>query len=171
MVKVVSFRKAASKWTLSLSLALSLFAADVPPAQTISADLLRQPLSRKAKQILQKAQRFADTGDHLRAIRLLEAARSKYPESAAWTQSMLGVEYLKTGRFADAVTSLEQTILLLPHDAVDRSNLGLALALTGEYDRAERELLSALSLDRSDGKTRQLLEIVQRRALQPPSGQ
>src|SRR5882724_2734583 len=44
---------------------------DTPPntgpatAGTISADLLRHPLSSKARQLLQKAQRTAQSGDHL----------------------------------------------------------------------------------------------------------
>src|SRR5882672_6342751 len=33
-------------------------------ARTISADLLRQPLSQKARQMLQKGQRAAIAGDH-----------------------------------------------------------------------------------------------------------
>jgi len=137
-------------------------------AQTISADLLRQPLSRKAKQILQKAQQAADAGDHSLAIGLLETALMKYPESAAWTQSMLGVEYLKTRQFAAAVTSLEQAVQLLPRDAVDLSNLGFALASTGQYDRAERELRRSLALDHGNLKTQQLLDAVLANILQPP---
>jgi Flp pilus assembly protein TadD len=134
--------------------------AETRRARTISAELLKQPLSRKAKQILGKAQLAADAGDHMHAIALLETARAKYPESAAWTQSMLGVEYLKTRQFAAAVISLEQAVAMLPRDAVDRSNLGFALASTGEYDRAERELRCAIVLDRADLKTKQLLDVV-----------
>jgi Flp pilus assembly protein TadD len=128
--------------------------------QTISVDLLRQPLSRKAKQILAKAQHAADAGDHPHAIGFLEIAHVKYPESDAWTQSMLGVEYLKTQQFSSALLSLEQAVLLLPRDAVDRSNLGFALASTGQYDRAEAELRCALALDHGDPQTRHLLDLV-----------
>jgi len=72
----------------------------------------------------------------------------------------LGVEYIKTDRFDAAVTSFEQAVLLLPHDAVSRSNFGLSLATTGQYDRAERELRRALELDRTSFKTRELLEVL-----------
>lgn len=129
-------------------------------ARIISADLLRQPLSRKAKQILERAQHAAAAGDHLRAIELLETVHAKYPESDAWTQSMLGVEYLKTRQFESALSSLEQAVLLLPRDAMDRSNLGFALAAIGQYQRAEVELRCALVLDHGELKTRQLLDIV-----------
>jgi len=134
--------------------------ADTTAEQTISVDVLRQPLSRKARQILEKAQRAAEHGDHLAAIAFLEAAHAKYPESDAWTQSMLGVEYLKTGQFQPAVSVLEQAVLLLPRDAVDHSNLGYALAKAGQYHHAEQELRRALALGHGDPKTRQLLDIV-----------
>ena len=134
--------------------------AGTKAAQTISADLLRQPLSRKAKEILQKAQHAADAGDHARAIALLESASAKYPESDGWTQSMLGVEYLKTRRFEAAVASLEQAIALLPRDAADHSNLGFALVSMGQYDRAEQELRRAVALDKGNRTTKQLLDEV-----------
>jgi tetratricopeptide (TPR) repeat protein len=67
---------------------------------------------------LGKAQHAADAGDHLRAIEFLESAHAKYPESDAWTQSMLGVEYLKMGQFASALSALEQAVLFLPRDPV-----------------------------------------------------
>src|SRR5438874_1225173 len=66
------------------------------------------------------------------AIRQFEETLAKYPDSAAWTRSLVGVEYIKTDRFDAAVTSFEQAVLLLPHDAVSRSNFGLSLASTGQ---------------------------------------
>jgi tetratricopeptide (TPR) repeat protein len=145
--------------------------AETTLARTISADLLRQPLSRKAKQILEKAQHAADAGDHPGAIGFLETALAKYPESAAWTQSMLGVEYLKTNRFTAAVTALEEAVLLLPRDAVDHANLGFALASTGQYDRAERELRLAIALDKSNLTTKQLLDVVLAANVRQPPAQ
>ena len=82
-------------------------------------DLLRQHIPAKAKEILQKAQHAADAGDHAGAIGLLESACAKYPEADAWTESMLGVEFLKTRQFDQAVEALEQAILLLPRDVIE----------------------------------------------------
>src|SRR5450631_4495446 len=65
-------------------------------AGTISADLLRHPLSARARAMIDKAQRTAQGGDHLSAIEQLTKALAKHPESAAWIQPVLGVEYLKT---------------------------------------------------------------------------
>jgi tetratricopeptide (TPR) repeat protein len=150
----------------ALFLTLPLYAVDpsqpAPPG-TISADLLRQHLPSKARALLQKAQRAADAGDHAGAIELLESTLVRYPESAAWTQSMLGVEYLKTRQFDAAVTALEQAVALLPHEAVDHSNLGFALASTGHYDQAEQELRRAAELDSGNLKIRALLATVHQR--------
>jgi tetratricopeptide (TPR) repeat protein len=124
----------------------------------ISADLLRYPVPSKAVHMLQEARRAADAGDHPGAIRTLEKTLAKYPDSAAWAQSMLGVEYLKTYQLPAAVAALEQAVLLLPRDGVNRSNYGLSLVLTGQYDRAQQELRRALELDPRNLKAKQLLD-------------
>jgi tetratricopeptide (TPR) repeat protein len=134
--------------------------ANTGPAAVISADLLRHPLPAKARQMLQKAQRAADAGDHASAVQLLEGMLARYPDSSAWAQSLLGVEYMKTDQFTAAVASFEQAVSLLPHSAVDRSNLGVSLAAVGQYDRAERELRRALALDCDNVKAKQLIEVL-----------
>jgi Flp pilus assembly protein TadD len=108
--------------------------------------------------MLQEARRAADTGDHQGAIGTLEKTLAKYPDAAAWTQSMLGVEYLKTYQLPAAVTALEQAVQLLPRDGVNRSNYGLSLVLTGKFDRAQQELRRALELDPRNLKTKQLFD-------------
>ena len=117
------------------------------PAGTVSVELLRYPLSGKARKMLQKALHFIDLGDHKAAVNQLEATLTKYPASAPYTQSLLGVEYLKTDRYADAVDSLQQAVDLLPHDAINHANLGLSLVSMGQLDRAKQELHRALELD------------------------
>jgi tetratricopeptide (TPR) repeat protein len=128
---------------------------------TVSAELLRHPLPPKARQMLLKAQHASNAGDHAAAVRLYVAALAKYPDSAAWTQSLLGVEYLKLDQYQAAVTSFDQAALLLPHSAVSRSNLGLSLILAGQYSRAARELRNALELDPSNTQAKQLWEALQ----------
>ena len=110
--------------------------------------------------MIDKAQRTAQAGNHLLAIDQLNKALAKHPESAAWIQPLLGVEYLKTDQHAAAIQALEQAVLLLPRDPINRSNLGLSLACTGQYDRAEQELHQALKLDAKNDTTRRLLEVV-----------
>jgi Flp pilus assembly protein TadD len=132
-------------------------------AGTISADLLRHPLSAQARDVIAKAQRTAQAGDHFSAIEQLTKALAKYPESTAWIQPVLGVEYLRTGQFEAAIQALEQAVLLLPRDPINHSNLGLSLASSGQYDRAQRQLQQALKLDAKNNTTRRLLEVVDRR--------
>jgi Flp pilus assembly protein TadD len=150
-------------------LAVSLMAAEnVLPSQdettrsrTISADLLRQPLSAEARDMIGKAQRTAQAGDHVSAIQQLTKALAKHPESAAWIQPVLGIEYLKTDQHEAAIQALEQAVLLLPRDPINRSNLGLCLAIAGQFERAEQELQQALQLDAKNDTTRRLLAVVE----------
>jgi Flp pilus assembly protein TadD len=113
----------------------------------VSADLLRHPITEKARRMLQKALESMKAGNHEAAIEQLLETLAKFPDSAAYTHSLLGVEYLRTGQFTASVSSLEQAALLLPHDAVTRYNFGLSLVCAGEYDRGEQEVRRALELD------------------------
>ncbi|MDP9112408.1 MAG: hypothetical protein M3O20_01860 [Acidobacteriota bacterium] len=128
---------------------------------TVSADLLRHPLSPEAREMIDKAQRTAIAGEHLAAIEQLTRALAKHPESAAWIQPVLGVEYLKTDQHQAAIQALEQAVLLLPRDPINHSNLGLSLAFAGQFDRAEEELHQALQLDGKNDTTRRLLAAVE----------
>ncbi|HTR36156.1 MAG TPA: tetratricopeptide repeat protein [Bryobacteraceae bacterium] len=128
-----------------------------PPSGTVSVDLLRYPLSAKARRMLEKAVRFIDSGDHTAAIQQLEQTLAKCPSSAAYAQSMLGVEYMRVDRYSDAAKSLQQAVDLLPHDFVNHSNLGLSLARLGEYEQARQELRRALELDPQNANVRRLL--------------
>ena len=130
-------------------------------AGTISAELLRHPLGAQTREMIDKALRTAQAGDHLSAIEQLTKALAKHPESAAWIQPWLGVEYLKTDQPEAAIQALEQAVLLLPRDPINRSNLGLSFASTGQYDRAAQELRQALKLDAKSDTTRRLLEVVE----------
>ena len=130
-------------------------------AGTISAELLRHPLPAQARGMIDKALRSAQAGDHASAIKQLTKALAKHPASAAWIQPWLGVEYLKTDQHEAAIEALEQAVLLLPRDPINRSNLGLSLACIGQYERAEQELHEALKLDAKNDTTRRLLEAVE----------
>jgi Flp pilus assembly protein TadD len=116
-------------------------------AGTVSADFLRHPISEKVRRMLQTALGTINAGNHEAAIEQLLETLEKYPESAAYVHSLLGVEYLRVDRFTDAVDSLEQAVLLLPHDPINRYNLGLSLVCAGDYQRGEREVRRALELD------------------------
>jgi Flp pilus assembly protein TadD len=138
-------------------LALPLGAQSYISTQTVSAELVGYPLSGKAMHMLQKAMRTSKTGNHAHAIQQLQATLIKCPGTGAYVYSLLGVEYLKASQISEAVNALEHAVTLLPHDASNHANLGLALVSKGQYDSAEPELRRALDLDRHNTVASQLL--------------
>jgi Flp pilus assembly protein TadD len=126
------------------------------PAATISVERLRHPLTSKAARLLRKAQILAAAGDHPKAIETLQHALSE-ASAIPYVHSMLGVEYLKTGRVAQAEEELEQAVRLLPEDSVNHSNLGYALYLAGDAGRSEQEVRRALEIDRSNSPAQKML--------------
>lgn len=148
----------AALWPNSVPSVIDRSTVHQAPARTISAELLRYPLSGKALHMLQKALQTSGAGDHSGAIEQLQKTLTKCPGSGAYVYSLLGVEYLKTGQIAEAVNALERAVMLLPHDSSNHANLGLALVCKGQYDRAEPELKRALDLDSHNTVASQLLD-------------
>jgi Flp pilus assembly protein TadD len=143
---------------LALPLLAQPFAVPtIAQAGTVSAELLRYPLSDKAVHMLQKAFQLSGAGEHAGAVKQLEKILDRCPEADAYVYSLLGVEYLKTGQISEAVNALERAVRLLPHDASNHANLGVGLVCKGQYDRAERELKRALDLDAHNAVASQLL--------------
>jgi Flp pilus assembly protein TadD len=125
---------------------------------TVSTDMLRHPLTWKARRLLLKAMHHADLGNHPAAIHGLHEALAKDPSSAPYVDNLLGMEYMQTNQFTEAKSSFEEAVRLMPHESINHSNLGLSLAYIGEWDSAEREVLQALQLDRGNAKAKSILE-------------
>jgi len=136
--------------------------------ETVSADSLRHPISPKAHGMLQKALRMMDSGDHQAAINQLTLTLTKYPDSAPYVDSLLGVEYMRTERYPDAMNSFERAAELLPHDAVIRYNFGLALVCNSLLDRGEVEVRRAIQLDPANPTMRSLYTFLQERKKSQP---
>ncbi len=132
-------------------------------ARPVSADILRHPIKDKVRRMLRRALEAMNQGNHQSAIEQLKQTLDKYPESAAYVQSFLGVEYVKTQDFEDAVNSFEQATSLLPHDAMTHYNFGLSLACAGDYARAEQETRRALELDASIEDAHALMSVLEQR--------
>jgi Flp pilus assembly protein TadD len=109
-----------------------------------------------------------DAGDHEAAIKQLLEVLSKYPESAAYVHSLLGVEYMKTDQFQAAVDSFEQAVALLPHDAINRHNLAVSLLCVRDVERGAQEARRALELDPSNPTIRSLVDALERAKKQTP---
>jgi Flp pilus assembly protein TadD len=130
----------------------------------VSVDVLRHPVTEKVRQLLLRAIETTESGEHEAAIgQLLEMLR-KYPDSAPYVDYLLGVEYIKTGRFEAAVRSFEQAVALLPHDAMTHYNLGVALLCAGDDARAAQEVRRALELDPKNPKIQAKLSALLARA-------
>lgn len=129
------------------------------PAGTVSVEQLQHPLSRKGASLIRRAQNFAATGDHDKAIAELRLAL-KERSAIPYAHSLLGSEYLKINQVPEAIEALEQAVKLMPRSAVNHSNLGYALFLLGDIERAAREVRQALELDRNNEKTRHVLSLI-----------
>lgn len=113
----------------------------------IPVDVLRHPITARVRKILLSAMAKIDAGEHAPAIEQLRETLRKFPDSAPYVQNLLGAEYVRTDQLPAAITSFEQAVTLLPHDAMTHYNFGLALVCAGDYDRAAREVRRALELD------------------------
>jgi len=134
---------------------------------TVSTDVLRHPLSLKARRLFAKAMHLAKLGNHSAAIDGLRAALVKCPADAPYTQNLLGLEYIEAYRYSDAKSSFEEAVRLMPHASANHSNLGLSLAMIGEWDSAEREERKALQLDKANPKARLIPEALLTRKRTP----
>ena len=130
---------------------------------TVSADVLRNPLSSKARRRLEKALRLSELGEHPAAIKELRETLVKEPSSAPYAHNLLGVEYVESGQFDDARNSFEVAVRLMPHESVNHSNLGFTLAVAGDWNSAEQEARTAIQLDSANTRAKTLLELIRGR--------
>jgi tetratricopeptide (TPR) repeat protein len=130
---------------------------------TISADVLMHPLSAKARRRLVKAVHLAKLGEHPAAIKELRETLVKEPSSAPYAQNLLGVEYVQNQQFAEARNSFEEAVRLMPHESANHSNLGVSLAVAGDWNSAEQEARKALELDPDNPKAKSLLDLAMSR--------
>jgi Flp pilus assembly protein TadD len=117
------------------------------------------PLSAKARRRLVKAVHLAKLGEHPAAIKELRETLVKEPSSAPYAQNLLGMEYVQNQQFAEARNSFEEAVRLMPHESANHSNLGVSLALAGEWNSAEREAHKALELDPDNSRAKSLLDL------------
>ena len=135
---------------------------------TVSSDVLRHPLTSRARRRLEKALHLSGLGKHPAAIQELRETLVKEPSSAPYAQSLLGVEYAENQQFAEARTSFEEAVRLMPHESVNHSNLGFALAVAGDWNSAEQEARTAIQLDPANTSAKTLLELIRGRKAKKP---
>jgi tetratricopeptide (TPR) repeat protein len=135
---------------------------------TVSSDMLRHPLTEKARRRLLKALRLSGLGKHPAAIQELRETLVKEPSSAPYAHNLLGVEYVENGQFDEARNSFEEAVRLMPHESVNHSNLGFALAVAGDWNSAEQEARTAIQLDPANTKAETLLGLARGRKAKKP---
>jgi len=127
---------------------------------TVSADVLRHPLTSKVRRRLERALHLAELGKHPAAIQELRETLVKEPSSAPYAQNLLGVEYVENRQFEEARSSFEEAVRLMPHQSINHSNLGFSLAVTGDLNSAEEQARKAIQLDPANLKAKSLLELL-----------
>ena len=126
---------------------------------TVSVEELRHPLSRRAERQLDQVQRDIRKGDHSAAIRKLTDLEDDSSAKLV-VAGMLGTEYLRLGRFGEAIPYLEYAARLQPSSPGNPSNLGYGLCAAGQAERCEEEVRAALSLDRDFPPARYLMGVI-----------
>lgn len=126
---------------------------------TVSAADLRNGPPKTELSLMQRAQRFVDTGDHSAAIQVLKRGLAE-ALSMPHARGFLAVEYLRTGNMRAAITQLKIAIEAAPSLAANYSNLGYALCRIGDTENAERQVREAIRLDRKLWKSHFLLGLI-----------
>jgi Flp pilus assembly protein TadD len=127
-------------------------------SSTISADMLRHPISTRTRRMLHRAVDWMRSGDHQKAIKQLETTLAKDPSSAGYVHSLLGYELMRTDQNTAAINSFEQAVSLLPHDPANHHNFAVSLIVAGNYKRAEEEARRAHELAPDNPEIKRLLD-------------
>ena len=131
-------------------------AAPPQSGPSVSVAQLRHKPGKKARRAAEEAQKFAHSGDHVRAVAALEKAVALDPEFVS-AHGNLGAEYAVLHRYGEAAAELQRAVTLDPTAAWLQSNLAFALWQSGKPVEAEQWARRAVALSNSDVKARYLL--------------
>jgi tetratricopeptide (TPR) repeat protein len=124
--------------------------------RSVSVAELRHKPGKKARRAAEEAQKFARSGDHLRAVAALEKAVTLDPEFVG-AHGNLGAEYAFLHRYGEAAAELQRAVALDPSAAWLQSNLAFALLQSGQLVEAEQWARRAVALSGSNAKARYVL--------------
>jgi len=153
-------------FTGELSIRLPKRPAARPVSGTISVQELRLPSQPKAFRAFVEAQRAREAGHGTEAMRKLEQALRIDPDYAE-ARCNLGSEYVRQGRYPQALEQFEKAAAGGFNSAVLYSNLCWAYCALGRWQDAERAARHALDLDNHYGRAHYLLGSLLARGIRP----
>jgi hypothetical protein len=84
------------------------------------------------------------------ATGLTSACRSHTDLARTQTQDNFGVQMARTNLWREAQFRFQRAVQLDPHNAMAHNNLAVALEANGDFEKARREYLEALKLDKGN---------------------
>ena len=131
----------------------------VPTGKTVAASQLMHPPDKRAIREALKGEKFSAARDYAHAAEQFAKAVAEDPYySDAYNN--LGVQYVRLGRPADAISAFQRAAELDPGAAIVRTNLAVLLAQAGQFDDAESYARQGVRLDPANEKGRQVLESI-----------
>jgi Flp pilus assembly protein TadD len=90
------------------------------------------------------------TSSLLAAVVVFSACRSHRDLSRTETQDNFGVQMARTNLWREAQFRFQRAVELNPQNAMAHNNLAVALEANGDFEKARREYLEALKLDKGN---------------------
>lgn len=117
-----------------------------PTGESISVARLRHKPDKRAMSAAVKAQKLSQAGAHARAAEELEKAVTFDPQFTE-ARVNLGAEYMRAGRYEEAVAAFREAVKADAATAMYQSNLAVGLAKLGQLGEAETWARSSLRLN------------------------
>jgi len=145
----------ASSGTRSLEVRIPNESINRPPAGGVSMKQLLHPPQPKAIGHARAAQKFSDAGEYAKAAGELEAALRISPGYAE-ARTNLGAQYLRLGRYAEALEQLQRAVEIQP-SLPALTNLGYAQLMLNRPAESAATARAALRLDADNAAAHYLL--------------
>ena len=114
-------------------------------APIIQTDRL-QGLTPRVQRLARRIQQWIQQGEHEHAVPLLDEAMTEFPKHPELLR-LCGLIEQREGRLVPAIALFSSAARSWPHDGLVESNLGAALAQSGNIDAALRSFERATELD------------------------
>ena len=149
-----------------LSIRLPKRSSESPVSGTVSVRELRRPVPPKAFRAFSEAQRDAESGHSVEAIRKLELALRLHPDYSD-AHSNLGVQYTRVGRLPEALEQFEKAVASGQPSAILYGNLAHGYYAAGRLQDAEFAARRSVSLDSRYLRGHYLLGSILARSVRP----